>query len=211
MQTLPQVPNKMQQILTTTADKAARDFGFVIRNRKLTGGRFVETLVFSWLANPDATYTELAQTAGALGTPITRQAIEQRFTPEAAATLKATLEAAALEVITADPQALPLLKHFNGVYAQDSTWITLPDALHETWEGGRKKNHPNKSAVKLHLRLDVATGTFEHFQLTNGITADSTPLKSRWRCSHPVVCASQTSVIFRLKPSQNFPKQTSFG
>ena len=42
-----------------------RDAGFVIRSRKLTGGRFVETLVFSWLANPDATYTELAQTAGA--------------------------------------------------------------------------------------------------------------------------------------------------
>ena len=67
MQTLPQVPNKMQQILTTTADRAAIDSDFVIRNRKLTGGRFVEPLVFSWLANPDATYTELAQTAGALG------------------------------------------------------------------------------------------------------------------------------------------------
>ena len=113
MQTLPQVPNKMQQILTTTADRAAIDSDFVIRNRKLTGGRFVETLVFSWLANPDATYTELAQTAGALGTPITRQAIEQRFTPEAAATLKTTLEAAALEVITADPQALPLTQTFQ--------------------------------------------------------------------------------------------------
>ena len=87
--------------------------------------------------------------SGALGTPITRQAIEQRFTPEAAETLKATLEAAVLEVITADPQALGVLKHFKGVFVQDSTWITLPDALHETWEGGRKKNHPNKSAVKL--------------------------------------------------------------
>ena len=172
MQTLTQVPDKMQQILTTTPDAAARDAGFVIRSRKLTGGRFVETLVFSWLENPDATYTQLAQTAGALGTPISRQAIEQRFTPEAAETLKTTLEAAALEVITADPQVLPLLKHFNGVFVQDSTWITLPDALHETWEGGRKKNHPNKSAVKLHLRFDVATGTFEHFQLTDGITAE---------------------------------------
>ena len=50
MQTLPQVPDKMQQILTTTADRAAIDSDFVIRSRKLTGGRFVETLVFSWLA-----------------------------------------------------------------------------------------------------------------------------------------------------------------
>ena len=44
MQTLPQVPDKMQQILTTTADRAAIDSDFVIRSRKLTGGRFVETL-----------------------------------------------------------------------------------------------------------------------------------------------------------------------
>lgn len=174
MNTLSQVPEKMQQILTTTADDAALNTGFVKRNRKLTGSQFVQTLVFTWLENPDATYTQLTHTTGSLGTPITRQAIEQRFTPEAAQTLKATLDAAAVEVISADPQTLPLLERFNGVYLQDSSWITLPDVLHETWEGGRKKNHPNKSAVKLHLRFDVATGTFEHFQLTDGITADST-------------------------------------
>ncbi len=91
MYTLSQVPNKMQQILTTTADETAHQHGFVERSRKLTGSRFVETLVFTWLASPDATYTELAQTAGVLGTPIIRQAIEQRFTPEAASTLKTTL------------------------------------------------------------------------------------------------------------------------
>ena len=100
MYTLSQVPHKMQQVLTTTADEAAHHPGFVKRSRKLTGGLFVETLVFTWLANPEATYTELAQTATALGTPITRQAIEQRFTPEAAATLKTTLEAAVAEVIS---------------------------------------------------------------------------------------------------------------
>ncbi len=152
MNTLPQVPDKMQQVLSTVADAAALNTGFVKRSRKLIGSRFVQILVFTWLENPDATYTELAQTAGALGTPITRQAIEQRFTPEAAETLKATLDVAAVEVISADPQTLPLLEHFNGVYLQDSSWITLPDGLHDTWEGGRKKNHPNKAAVKLHLR-----------------------------------------------------------
>ena len=158
MQTLPQVPDKMQQILTTTADRAA-----------------IDSATFFWLANPDAFW---------FSARLTRQAIEQRFTPEAAATLRTTLEAAGL-------------KH-KGVYVQDSTWITL--ALHETWEGGRKKNHPNKSAY-------VATGTFEHFQLTDGITADSTAEYGDATTRY----ASQTSVIFRLKPSKNFPKQTSFG
>ncbi len=174
MYTLSQVPEKMRDILTTTANVAALETGFVSRNRKLTGDRFVQTLVFSWLDDPDATYTALAQTAGVLGTSITRQAIEQRFTPEAAETLRIVLDATASTIISTEPQTLPLLEKFNGVYGQDSSWITLPDTLHETWEGGSKKNKPNTAAVKLHLRFDIATGTFEHFQLTNGITADST-------------------------------------
>ena len=174
MNTLSQVPEKMQHILTTTANAAALETGFVLRNRKLTGARFVQTLVFSWLDDPDAPYTALAQTAGALGTTISRQAIEQRFTPEAAETLRIVLEAAASTIISADPQTLPLLEKFKGVYLQDSSWMTLPETLHETWEGGSKKNKPNTAAVKLHLRFDILTGTFEHFQLTNGITADST-------------------------------------
>ena len=173
MNTLSQVPDKMQQILTDTAKAAALNTGFVKRNRKLTGDQFAQILVFGWLENPDATWTQLAQTAGALGTPITRQAIEQRFTPAAAETLKTILEAAAVEVVSADPQVLPLLQQFNGVYLQDSTWITLPDVLHETWPGARRKNNPDKASVKLQLRFDVATGTFAHFQLTDGPTADS--------------------------------------
>ena len=174
MITLSQVPKEMQYLFTTKADAAGLETGFVQRSCKLNGSCFTQTLVFSLLENPDATYTQMSQTAGVLGASITRQAIEQRFTPEAAETLKVVLDAAASTVIFADPQTLPLLEKFNGVYLQDSSWITLPDTLHETWEGGSKKNKPNTAAVKLHLRFDIATGTFEHFQLTNGITADST-------------------------------------
>ena len=82
----------MQKLLTHTADEAARECGLVQRNRKLTGSALVQTLVFGWLANPEASYDQLAQTAGTLGIAVTRQAIEQRLTLEAADTLKATLE-----------------------------------------------------------------------------------------------------------------------
>ncbi|MDE0087558.1 MAG: hypothetical protein OXU23_17685 [Candidatus Poribacteria bacterium] len=174
MITLLQVPKEMQYLFTTKADAAGLETGFVQRGCKLNGSCFTQMLVFSLLENPDATYTQMSQTAGVLGASITRQAIEQRFTPEAAKTLKVVLDAAASTVIFTDPQTLPLLEKFNGVYLQDSSWITLPDTLHETWEGGNKKNKPNTTTAKLHLRFDIATGTFEHFQLTNGITADST-------------------------------------
>ena len=56
---------------------------------------------------------------------------------------------------------------------QDSTWIALPDELHATWKGPRCRTQPKKASLKLQLRFDVLTGSFEHFQLTDGITADS--------------------------------------
>ena len=88
MSILTQVCDKMQAILRTIADASASRCGFVRRIRKFSGGAFVQTLVFGWLETPDASYTELAQTACALGVHVTRQAIEKRMTPEAAENLE---------------------------------------------------------------------------------------------------------------------------
>ena len=174
MSILTQVCDKMQAILRTIADASASRCGFVRRIRKFSGGAFVQTLVFGWLETPDASYTELAQTACALGVHVTRQAIEKRMTPEAAETLKSVLEiAATTQVISAQSPTLPLLNQFTGVYVQDSTTLTLPDELRPVWKGGRAKNDCEKSAMKLHLCFDVLTGAFQHFQLSDGITADS--------------------------------------
>lgn len=177
MSIVSQVCDKMQKLLTHTADEAARRCGLVQRNRKLTGSALVQTLVFGWFANPEASYDELAQTAGALGIAVSRQAIEQRLTAEAAETLKATFEGAVREAIATEPEVLPLLNRFNGVYLQDSTWIRLPDVFHNTCRGTGDRTNTNKAALKLQLRLEVASGKFEHFQLTEGITADSTAEK----------------------------------
>ncbi|MCE2401222.1 IS4 family transposase [Candidatus Poribacteria bacterium] len=108
---------------------------------------------------------------------VTRQAIEKRMTYEAAQTLKSTLEVAATQVISAQPQTLPLLKQFTGVYLQDSTWIALPDELRSVWKETGCRTEHKKAPIKLHLRFDVLTGAFVHFQLTDGIIADSTAEK----------------------------------
>ena len=173
MPILTQVPNIMQEILQNRANEIAQRCGLVQRIRKLTGAGFIQTLVFGWLEAPDASYADLANTAQALGIDVSRQAIEQRMTPEAAETLKATLEEAASQVLTLKPQCLPLLKHFTGVYVQDSTWITLLDELHTIWKGASCRTQKNKAALKLQVRFDVLTGTFQHFQLTDSTTADT--------------------------------------
>ena len=84
MDSITQVTEALQVVLTTQADEIARATGFVQRASKLTGSKFVQTLVLTWLADPAATYEQLAQSATALEVPITAQGIEQRFTPQAA-------------------------------------------------------------------------------------------------------------------------------
>ena len=180
MSILLQVPDKMQTILQTVPDEAAIHTGFMRRKRKLTGSALTQILVFGWLENPEASYQQLAETATLLGITVSRQALEQRLTLEAAKMLRITLEATITEVlgVASDPQVLPLLQQFTGVYVQDATWLSLPDELHEISKGQPKKNHPHKAALKLHLRFDVLTGGFQHFQLTDGMTADSTAIKA---------------------------------
>ena len=180
MSILQQVCDKMQEILKGFPDTAAVGSGMLQRRRKLTGSALTQILVLGWLEHPEASYQQLAETASCLGICVSRQAIEQRFTPETAEMLKITLEAAITQTleVAAAPQDLPLLQQFTGVYVQDSTWIALPDELHETWKGPPKKNHPKKAALKLHLCFDVLTGGFQHFQLTDGIAADLTTAKT---------------------------------
>ena len=67
MTTIPQVARTMREILTTTADEAARATRFVQRTSPLGGATFSQTLVFGFLGNPRATLEELTQTAATLG------------------------------------------------------------------------------------------------------------------------------------------------
>lgn len=173
MSILTQVSEKMTEILQHTADQAALDCRFVERNRKLTGSAFVQTLVFGWLENPEASYADLAETAAALDIDVSRQAIEQRMTPEAAEMLKSVLEITAANVLCPVGQSLPLLNEFTGVYVQDSTWIALPDELHSIWQGPRCRTQQQKASMKLQVRFDVHTGSFQEFHLTDGVTGDS--------------------------------------
>src|SRR5215218_2819637 len=85
MATIADVAAVMQAVLTTTADAAARETGFVRRRSKLGGAQFVQTLVFGWLADAQASLEALSQTAAALGVRVSPQGLDQRFTVAAAA------------------------------------------------------------------------------------------------------------------------------
>src|SRR2546428_6608646 len=135
MASIPQVAKALRTVLTTTANRAARATRFVQRRSKLSGAKFVQTLVFGWLANPEATYEELAQTAATLGVAISPQGVAYRFTERAAQCVERVVQAAVQQVIAAAPVAIPLLQRFTAVYLDDSTQVALPGALASLWQG----------------------------------------------------------------------------
>ncbi len=175
MSSIPYVCAAMQTVLTTEATLAARSTGFIQRQRKLTGASFVQALVFGFLANPRLSLDQLAQTAAAVGTPISAQGLDQRFTSQAAACLRAVLAAAVQQVVAADPVAIPLLRRFTGVYVLDSTTSMLPDGLRAVWEGnGGTTSTGTSAALKVQVVWNLTGGQLHHVELQAGRASDNT-------------------------------------
>ncbi|MBA3948073.1 MAG: IS4 family transposase, partial [Herpetosiphonaceae bacterium] len=178
---IEQVAAAMQDVLGRVAYQLGRETAFVQRESKLDGSRFVQTLVLTYLANPDASLTELTQTAAALDVEITPAGLTQRFTPAAATFLQQVLAAAVKRLLAADPLDIPLLARFTGVYIEDSTTIGLPDALSSLWSGCGNATGQGRAALKISLRLDLRTGLFTSLTLHDGRAHDiqaSAPLSA---------------------------------
>ncbi len=147
----------LQTLLTTTADQAGRESGLIRRVRLFTGATFVQTLVFGWLANPDATLENLAQTAATLGVSITGQGIADRFSPQSAICLAQVLAAAIQQTITATPTDLAVLNRFAGVVVIDGSVIGLPTDLAVQFPGSANQQSSH-AALKIGVGMDLVTG-----------------------------------------------------
>ena len=133
----------------------------------------MQTLVFTYLANPDATLEELAQTAAALNVEITPEGLTQRFSAAAATFLQQVLAQAVKRVLASDPLAIPLLERFEGVYIEDSTTIVLPEALQQVWQASGNGSDQGNAALKVNLRLNLSTGLLAQLTLHDGRVHDS--------------------------------------
>lgn len=180
MTTIPEVTQAMQTVLTDRARQAGRKSGFVQRQSKLDGAGLAQTLVFGFLANPQATWDELAQTAATCGIAITAQGLDERLGPAAAECLRQVLQAAVGTLLHADPVVLPFWQRFNGVYVQDSSTISLPAALADVWAGCGGGQHPGDgaAAVKIQVQWELVTGQLSALQLQPGRSPDqkATPM-----------------------------------
>jgi len=163
----------MEWVLEERACELARETGCVKRQRKFSGADLVQMLVFGFQQHPHASLEELASTAELREVSVTDSAVDKRFTPECARLLHAVLEELTSSVVQA-AQDVPirLLRRFAAVILQDSSSMTLPDALAEQWQGcGGTQDH-TAAAVKLHVRWELKRGRLWGPELTDGRTSD---------------------------------------
>src|SRR5690348_7074516 len=170
MSSISQVSDALRRVLTTRAKELERATGFVERSTaQLDGPTFVQTTVFGWMDNPEASYAQLRHVAASLGVSVSNQAVEQRFGVESAALLRQLLQEAVGEVLSSEASAPELLRRFNGVYVQDGTVITLPAELHDEWRGcGGSTPDVGQSSMRVQVRLDLAQGGMQGPWLQEG-------------------------------------------
>jgi Transposase DDE domain len=158
MVTVTKVAKSLQRVFTEQARQLGRSCGVIQRQRVLDGASLAQGLVFGWLNNPQATLDELAQAVAVCGAPVYAQAIDQRFNARTVEFFLRLFQAGMKEVITAEPVTLELLQRFSGVYLQDSTVISLPDACRDQWPGCGGSRGQTRAALKAQVRLELTTG-----------------------------------------------------
>lgn len=154
MVSVPEMAGAMKALLGETARRLGRETTFVERASKLDGAGFAQTCVLGWGEHPDASLSQLSQSAASLGVAITPQGLDQRFDQEAGCLLRKLLEGASRLAWGADPAALPVLARFSAVPVQDSTTIQLPDAF-AAWQGCGDAISQHLAALKVQVRLDL--------------------------------------------------------
>lgn len=172
MESIGEIASAMTALLTTTAARLGRELGFVQRRSKLDGAGFAQICVLGWQQHPNARLSQLAGMAAQLGVPISPQGLDQRFDERAAAFLRALVAAAMTTLVGAAPVEVALLRRFRAVIVQDSTVISLPEALERVWAGCGDVVGRHRAALKIQLRVDLLRGTLDEVLLRAGRVND---------------------------------------
>jgi len=152
----------IRALFTDQARQLARETGFVQRRSPIDGAAFAQTLVFGFLDEPDASYTDLQQVLACQDIVVSPQAIAQRMTEPATRFLHRMVETLLTVALTGDNCSLGVLSGFAGVYLQDGTIIDLPDELQEHWRGcGGRTGRGGEAGVRIQARLELQQGQLE--------------------------------------------------
>jgi hypothetical protein len=152
-------------------NQAARKAKVVIRTSKMNGTSLLQTLTFGFLQNPQASLSQLCQTAQDVGVQITRQGLDERMTEATADFLLACLGKVLQRLQHRCGLAPEVLKQFSEVYLQDSTIQSLPESLQELFPGSGGNASP--AALKIQVLFGLLSGNLTHVELQTGRSSDA--------------------------------------
>ena len=152
----------MQDLFTTTADRIAKETGFIRRQRQVTGAGFAQALVLGGLGQTEGTRKQLHQSAVRAGMEISLQGLDQRFTLPAVVFMRRLVEAALSQLLVSEASR-PVLPQFQGVYVTDCTllkWLGLGVKMAVRLELQRGGLQAHLTDLSCH---DQKTGIMEHW------------------------------------------------
>ena len=150
--------------------KLARTSLWSKRKGKIDPFDFLISLLFGQMSALRLTLDSQAQS---FQEPVSRQAIDQRYTPAAVAFLKAAFDHVLVQTLACSvgrSQTEALRKHFSAVHLLDSSGFDCPDSLKDCFPscGGAG----SAANVKVLLRYDLLSGALQPMDLLPGKRSD---------------------------------------
>ena len=168
MNTIRDVQQAWQLVLVESATEHGARSGWQQRRGQISPSQFVQTLVWGFLEQPEASVGRLAQVAQTSGATLTPQALSQRFSARSVALLRGVLNDALGLLVEAEAVEVALFAAFpGGVYLDDTTQIGLPAIWRDRWAGAGRE-----AALKLATVFDLARGSVQ-VELTAGRQHDA--------------------------------------
>lgn len=159
--TIPELSRILQALLIEDADRIGQESGFIQRQRKLRGGSYIQSLIFGWQANPQASLEELCQSAAVCGVRISPQGLQDRLnSSQSAEFVRRMLEQSLTYLVIGEAEPITWLGRFKGVYIQDSTTIQLPLSLADTWRASGNQNSQG-AGLKVHTVFNYHDGRLQ--------------------------------------------------
>src|SRR5215211_1783488 len=165
----------LHDLFNDDARRLAKDTGFCLRERSLTGPAFAKALVFCLLDQHAPSLEDFADFASQhLHTHVTYKAFDERFSQRSADFLAALLGEALAHCFTTRPALLPLLRQFSGAFLRDATTVALPACLADLFPARKGKDGSPCAALKVVLEMEVSTGQFTEVEVMPALDNDKT-------------------------------------
>lgn len=167
----------VQALFCDWAEEVDQQTRVVQRRRKFSASTLAQTFVFGLFANPRASDEDLAKMAAAVGIPVSTQAIEQRYSQRLVDFLENLFRKGVTALVQAPRRVPGVLERFRDVLILDSTTLSLPPELSDTFPGCGG-SHGGTAAMKLQVLFSLATGALNAVRMEAGKQPDrATPLQ----------------------------------